>query len=167
MPKSLRYPLLEIKDIMINILKEDEYISSIVTYKDAQSKSEFIQIYENAIDEIKIPVSRAVSVYYFGDKSLSGSKSNSIASIDMYEAPVLVGILCRDPNKDKAIKECVMLAEDVSNTFWLSNLKKYWEYKLVDQRTVKSEMEKAIYTHVLVQEYAGFSAGNQYTPVIS
>lgn len=159
MPKSLRYPLLEIRDIMTNILKEDEYISSIVTYKDSQSKEEFVQIYKNAIEEIKIPVSRAISVFYFGDLELASTK---IGTLNMYSAPVFVAILCQDPNKDKAIEECIKLAGDIFHTFENSDLKSHWEYKLESQETTKSEMTKALYTHVLVQTYTGFPRSHQY-----
>lgn len=163
MPKSMRYPLLEIRDIMINILKNDSDISSVVTYKDSKSKEEFIHIYKTSLDEIKIPISRAISVYYFGDKFLS---NKAIQSIDMYESPIYVGIFCQDLDKNKAIEDCIKLAEDISNTFWESNLKKYWEYKLTDQRTVTSELKQSIYTHILLQEYTGIAHATQYKPLI-
>lgn len=159
MPKSLRYPLLEIRDIMTNILKADEDISSVVTYKDSQGKSEFVQIYKNAIEELKIPVSRAISVFYFGDLELSNTK---IGTLNMYSAPIFVAIFCQDPNKDKAIEECIKLASDIVHTFETSNLRTYWEYKLESQETTKSEKTGALYTHVLVQTYTGFPHSHQY-----
>lgn len=161
MPRSARYPLLEIRDIMTQILKDDTDISSVVTYKDAQSKTNFVHIYKNSLEEIKIPVPRAISVYYFGDKELSGK---TIASLNMYTSPIYVAILCQDPNKDVAIEECIKLADDVFNTFEYANLKRYWEYKLESQDTIKSEMGKALYTHVLVQQYTGIAHAHQYMP---
>lgn len=148
MPKLSRYIELEIRDKLIQVLKDDEYISSLITMKDTKTKEEFKHIYKARFTNSIVNTKIAISVFFLGERS---SDDSFIPSQYMHRGKFYISVLYQDADKDIAIDECYKLCLDIEHTLIIAVPK--WEIKVKDISPVSvGETNKSMFTHVLLME---------------
>lgn len=148
MPKLNRYIELEIRDRLIQILKDDEYISSLITMNNTKTKESFKHIYKANFTASLVNVQTAIAVFFIGERS---SVDNFIPTMYMHKGKFYISVYYQDANKDIAIDECYKLCLDIEYT--LLKALPTWNITVKDISPISvGEVNKSMFTHVLLME---------------
>lgn len=114
MPSLGSYPELDIWDKLIDVLKTDSYISSLITFINPTTRQNESKIYNLALDSVTIKKYPAVSVVFNAASELN--VINGLETVQAFNSNYYVYIAYQHSDLAIAIRNCWKLAKDIEYT---------------------------------------------------